>query len=75
MSWGGYEKNRWFQFDVSISKLSPEDDQSILIETSSWNQRFIAEPPQLIIIHGVTYILCKRFFPRVNSFNPTPEQG
>ena len=29
-------------------KLSPEDDQSILIQTSSWNQRFFSEPPQLI---------------------------
>ena len=39
MSWGGSEKNR---------QLSPEDDQNILIETSSWNQRFFLEPPQLI---------------------------
>ena len=50
MSSGGSEKNRWFQLDVSESvcsdrllENSPEDDQSILIETSSWNQ-----PPQLI---------------------------
>ena len=28
--------------------ISPEDDQSMLIETSSWNQRFFSEPPQLI---------------------------
>ena len=36
MSWGGSEKNRWFQLDVSISMLwsfsgeknSPEDDQN-----------------------------------------------
>ena len=37
MSWSGSERRR-----------SPEDDQSILIETSSWNQRFFSEPPQLI---------------------------
>ena len=28
--------------------LSPEDDQSILIERLSWHQRFFWEPPQLI---------------------------
>ena len=32
----------------TIKRVSPEDDQSILIETSSWNQRFFSEPPQLI---------------------------
>ena len=32
-----------------IIQLSPEDDQSISIETSSWNQRFFSELPQLIL--------------------------
>ena len=41
MSWGGSEKNCWFQ----------------LQRTSGWNQRFFLEPPQLISrlsLHGVT---------------------
>ena len=34
---------------LNISKqLAPEDDQSILIETSSWKQRLFEEPPQLV---------------------------
>ena len=46
-----------FELKLSFSKITrnyveklfpPEDDQSILIETSSWNQRFFSEPPQLI---------------------------
>ena len=32
----------------TILLFSPEDDQGILIEMSSWKQRFFSEPPQLI---------------------------
>ena len=42
-------------------QLSPEDDQSILIETSSWNQRFFSEPPQLI--RDSHYMVLPQTFP------------
>ena len=45
MSWGDSETNRWFQPDVSISMLWLSSGD---IETSSWNQWFLLQPPQLI---------------------------
>ena len=43
----------------------PEDDQSIPIETSSWNQRFFSEPPQLI--RDSHYMVLPQTFPYRNS--------
>ena len=43
--------------------LIQQDDQSVLIETSSWNQRFFsAEPPQLII-RDSHYMVLQQTFP------------
>ena len=42
-----YQEQKIIQ-NKQFAEIHPEDDQSIPIETSSWNQRFFSEPPQLI---------------------------
>ena len=50
-------------------RASQEDDQGILIKTSSWNQRFVWEPPQPI--RDSHYMVLPQTFPYANTLCPT----